>query len=74
MSGYLINLYCLLMCSYAYPLMMICVVVNVNDGVNLAVAHYDNAVAKLHIELSWQKIVKVKILLGIWEIKVCIDN
>jgi hypothetical protein len=39
------------MCSYAYALMMICVVVNVNDGVNLAVAHYDNAVAKLHNEL-----------------------
>ena len=52
MLGYLINLYCLLMCSYAYALMMICVVVNVNDGVNLAVAHYDNAVAKLHIELT----------------------
>ena len=48
------------MCSYAYALMMICVVVNVNDGVNLAVAHYDNAVANLHIELTWQKIVKVR--------------
>ena len=34
--------------SYAYALMMICVVVNVNDGVNLVVDHYDNAVTKLH--------------------------
>ena len=41
--------------SYAYALMMICVVVNVNDGVNLVVDHYDNAVTKLHTVSIWQK-------------------